>query len=227
MADGKKYILDGYRFNDSDSYEQARRELNKIAEIKAEKDLKDETVLREIYDNLVESCEFSTPVGIGFLREAQRKLVKNPEQRKTMKAIPYSAVLSKEEGISGFSDDFKEKDASEKDENTDKDEEKSDGSIFIINNLKSKIRNYRIIIAFMAVMVLVPFGVVIYDKFFSANSAQEALVNEYASWKEELTKKEQELNEREKIFEGMADKELNSEIKAGEEENGESQNSGS
>ena len=79
----------------------------------------------------------------------------------------------------------------------------------------------------MAVMVLVPFGVVIYDKFFSANSAQEALVNEYASWKEELTKKEQELNEREKIFEGMADKELNSEIKAGEEENGESQNSGS
>ena len=227
MADGKKYILDGYRFNDSDSYEQARRELNKIAEIKAEKDLKDETVLREIYDNLVESGEFSTPVGIGFLREAQRKLVKNPEQRKTMKAIPYSAVLSKEEGISGFSDDFKEKDASEKDENTDKYEEKSDGSIFIINNLKSKIRNYRIIIAFMAVMVLVPFGVVIYDKFFSANSAQEALVNEYASWKEELTKKEQELNEREKIFEGMADKELNSEIKAGEEENGESQNSGS
>ena len=79
----------------------------------------------------------------------------------------------------------------------------------------------------MAVMVLVPFGVVIYDKFFSANSVQEAIVNEYASWKEELTKKEQELNEREKIFEGMADKELNSEIKAGEEENGESQNSGS
>ena len=156
--------------------------------------LKDETVLREIYDNLVESGEFSTPVGIGFLREAQRKLVKNPEQRKTMKAIPYSAVLSKEEGIAGFSDDFKEKDASEKDENTDKDEEKSDGSIFIINNLKSKIRNYRIIIAFMAIMVLVPFGVVIYDKFFSANSVQEAIVNEYASWKEELTKKEQELN---------------------------------
>ena len=56
---------------------------------------------------------------------------------------------------------------------------------------------------------------------------EEALINEYASWKEELTKKEQELNEREKIFEGMADKELNSEIKAGEEKNGESQNSGS
>ena len=79
MADGKKYILDGYRFNDLDSYEQARRELNKIAEIKAEKDLKDETVLREIYDNLVESGEFSTPVGIGFLREAQSGTEKDDE----------------------------------------------------------------------------------------------------------------------------------------------------
>ena len=55
MAEEKKYILDGYRFNDSDSYEQARRELNKIAEIKSEQDLKDETELRAVYDRLVES----------------------------------------------------------------------------------------------------------------------------------------------------------------------------
>ena len=57
MADAKKYILDGYRFNDLASYEQARRELNKIAEIKAERDLKAETELRAIYDSLVESEE--------------------------------------------------------------------------------------------------------------------------------------------------------------------------
>ena len=65
----------------------------------------------------------------------------------------------------------------------------------------------------MAVIILVPFGVLAYDKVFSGNAAEEAIVNEYASWKEELTKKEQELNERERIFEEMADKKLNSEIK--------------
>ena len=75
MGEGKKYILDGYRFNDSDSYEQARRELNKVAELKSEKNLKDETELREVYDSLVESEEFITPVGIGFLREAQKTQV--------------------------------------------------------------------------------------------------------------------------------------------------------
>ena len=74
MAEGKKYILDGYRFNDSDSFEQAKREFNKIAEIKSEKDFKDEEKLRKIYDSLVESGEFTTPIGIGFLREAQKGL---------------------------------------------------------------------------------------------------------------------------------------------------------
>ena len=214
MAEEKKYILDGYRFNDPDSYEQARRELNKIAEIKSEQDLKDETELRAVYDRLVESGEFTTPVGIGFLREAQKRLVKNPEQRKTMKAIPYFGnVYEKTEA-----DDLP-KDSIQKESVNDETEGKETGSEtnpVLIKNFKLKLRNYRIIIAFMAVMILIPFGIVAYDKIFSSNAREQAMIDEYASWKEELTKKEQELNERERMFEGMADKEVNSEVKAGE-----------
>ena len=214
MAEEKKYILDGYRFNDSDSYEQARRELNKIAEIKSEQDLKDETELRAVYDRLVESGEFTTPVGIGFLREAQKRLVKNPEQRKTMKAIPYFGnVYEKTEA-----DDLP-KDSIQKESVNDETEGKETGSEtnpVLIKNFKLKLKNYRIIIAFMAVMILIPFGIVAYDKIFSSNAREQAMIDEYASWKEELTKKEQELNERERMFEGMADKEVNSEVKAGE-----------
>ena len=73
----------------------------------------------------------------------------------------------------------------------------------IINSLRAKIRNYRIIIAFLIIMVIVPFGVLFYDKVINPNLAEESLVNEYASWKEELTKKEQELNEREQILDEM------------------------
>lgn len=220
MAETKKYILDGYRFNDLSSFEQAKRELNKIAEIKSEKDLKDEEQLRQIYDGLVESEEFVTPIGIGFLREAQKRLVKNPEQRKTMKAIPYFSDIA-EEVREERQEKIKEN--SVPSENVDVGE--NEVHITIINNLKLKLRNYKIIIAFMIIMIIVPFGVLAYDKIFHSNASEEALINEYASWKEELTKKEQELNERERLFEGMADKELNSEIKAGGE-NGESQNSG-
>lgn len=213
MADVKKYILDGYRFNDLESFEQAKRELNKIAEIKSEKDLKDEDNLREIYDSLVESGEFTTPVGIGFLREAQKRLVKNPEQRKTMKAIPYSSCMNTESEKEEVSADVKVK---EEAEDSKENEEKKGNLDLLINNFRLKIRNYNIIIVFMAIMIIVPFGIIAYDKIFHSNAAEEAIVNEYASWKEELTKKEQELNEREKAFESMADQEVNSNIKAGE-----------
>ena len=67
----------------------------------------------------------------------------------------------------------------------------------------------------MAVMIIIPFGIVIYDKVFNPNMAAEAIVNEYASWKEELTKKEAELNEREQLLEEMTESKLNNN-KAGE-----------
>ena len=175
--------------------------------------------LRAVYDSLVESEEFITPIGIGFLREAQKRLVKNPEQRKTMKAIPYQAVETDrmETGTSDIKAVPKEYD----------DNEVQDANLEFINNFKLKIRNYRIVIVFMAIMILVPFGVLAYDKIFLQNASEQALVNEYASWKEELTKKEQELNEREKLFEGMNEQKINIEKNTNGEENGKSQNSGS
>ena len=109
----------------------------------------------------------------------------------------------------------------------DNDNEVQDANLEFINNFKLKIRNYRIVIVFMAIMILVPFGVLAYDRIFSHNASEQALVNEYASWKEELTKKEQELNEREKLFEGMNEQKINSEKNTNGEENGKSQNSGS
>ena len=224
MADKKRYILDGYRFDDSESFEQGKREFNRITEIKSENDLKDETGLRQVYDSLVESEEFVTPIGIGFLREVQKRLVKNPEQRKTMKAIPFFSQMTDIKKEKNEEEKNKEK-SFEKNLELDK-SDNEESYIAIINNFKQKMRNYRIIVIFMAIMLIVPFGIVAYDKIFYSNELEEALVNEYASWKEELTKKEQELNERERLFEGIADKEINSEIKAGEE-NGESQNSGS
>ena len=209
MADVKKYILDGYRFSDSDSYEQARRELARIADIKSESNLRDEESLRKVYDTLVESEEFETPVGIGFLREAQKRLVKNPEQRKTMKAIPFHAVVREVYVNNGLTEptyvdavpDAKEAVDTEAENQVSTAEEEK--NLSIINSLRAKIRNYRIIIAFLIIMVIVPFGVLFYDKVINPNLAEESLVNEYASWKEELTKKEQELNEREQILDEM------------------------
>ncbi len=222
MAESKKYILDGYRFNDADSYEQAKRELNKISALKSGKNLMDEVELREVYDLLVESEEFVTPVGVGFLREAQRKLVKNPEQRKTMKAIPVSVTG----GDEIYQEEIPSAEVKTVRENAENETADADKSLVIIDELKRKIRNFKIVTVFLAIMVLVPFGIVAYDKMFAADNAEQALLDEYAGWKEELTKKEQELEERERLFEEMANPDLNSNMDNSGESDGENQNSG-
>ena len=57
MADIKKYILDGYRFDDSDSYEQARRELARIADIEKEHEERYRKLLANVKGDLVFSAD--------------------------------------------------------------------------------------------------------------------------------------------------------------------------
>lgn len=107
MDSDKKYIIDGYRFKDSSSYEMAKRELEEISRLKKEYDLLDEKQLREVYDKSIQDKRFKTPIGIGFLREAQKKLVKSEEQRRTMKAIPIHDKIIKEDESSLLRDRIK------------------------------------------------------------------------------------------------------------------------
>lgn len=186
----KKFILDGYRFKSEDDFLAAKRELKQISDIKKMNDLSDEENLRRVYDALVEGKGFSTPIGLGFLREAQRTLLKNPEQKKTMRAIPVKFFPQplKTGGV--------ESSSSEKD-------------------YRLKARNYLIVIFFLVLMLAVTFSVTVYDRSLPMDKAREAVLNEYASWKEELVSKEKELVDREKLI-----KEKEALINRGEQKSG-------
>lgn len=179
MENEKKFILDGYRFEKEADYRRAEREMNRISEIKKTNDLRDEAGLRKVYDMLVEGETFTTPIGLGFLREAQRKLIQNPAQKRTMKAIPVkmTQTVNQEEGLKSTFD-FR----------------------LLYEALKLRYRNLKIVLAFLIFIIIVLFSVTIFDRSLTPEKAREAVLNEYASWKEELTSKEQELRDREKII---------------------------
>lgn len=228
MADSKEYVLDGYRFNSAKEYEQAKRELNRISDIKSERTLKAEDELREIYDSFVESKEFITPIGIGFLREIQRKLARNSEQRKTLKAIPVLNNFVEDGLVTGSTAPPQVSNSGGLSEKTstsvNREAAKEFNKTFTkIEKLNIKIKTYRIIMFFLAIMVLVPFGIVIYDKV-SVHNENVKFLDEYAAWKEELQKKEQELREKERELK-IKETDKNSNISGGN--NGESQSSGS
>lgn len=180
MSNERKYILDGYRFETEADYLLAKKEMDRLFEIKEKNDLRDVKKLREIYDALLERGDLKTPIGIGFLREVQRELLKNPEQKKTMRAIPVirlEAGSEENKAGKGSLPDYK--------------------ALFSVQRIK--IRNLRIILCFLTVIILVLFAVTVFDRSLTPEKAREAVLNEYASWKEELTSKEDELRAREKL----------------------------
>ncbi|MCR4778970.1 MAG: hypothetical protein K5858_09005, partial [Lachnospiraceae bacterium] len=126
---------------------------------------------------------FRTPVGLGFLREVQRRVAKDPDFKKSMKAI----YVPSRRGSSEISE-MKINDLQNR-----------------YNALKRKtavnggIKN--VVILFLVVLVIALF---VYEGMMSKKRAtsetREEILNEYAGWADELTKKENELNERETIL---------------------------
>lgn len=181
MENERKYIVDGYRFENEKDFNLAKEELKRLSDLKKGNDLKEEASLKRMYDAFVEKAEFRTPIGIGFLREAQKRLLQNPENKRTMKAIPVSGVGG---SFSVSQDKLKE------------------GIDFgiLYERQKVKLRNLRIVLGFMVLIVVVLFAVTIFDRSLTPEKAREQVLNEYASWKEELTSKENELRVREKAI---------------------------
>lgn len=177
MENERKFILDGYRFEKEADFLQAKQEMSRIMEIKKKNDLRNEVDLRGVYDELVEKEAFITPIGLGFLREVQKNLIQNPEQKRTMKAIPVRV----NQAVFQASKPSKE-------------------SNLFYEALRMRYRNLKIVLVFLVFMIAVLFSVTIYDRSLTPEKVREEVLNEYASWKEELVSKEKELRERENII---------------------------
>ena len=179
--DNTKNIIDGYEFESFAVYEEAKKEAETIAALRAHANLNDIDTLRKIYENYTGEDAFKTQVGIGFIREVQRRVAKDPEYKKRMKAIP----VASRRGASEISDarigelERKIKDLRR--------EKKRDVSV----------RN--IVIIFLAVVVAVLFYIEIYDgRAADKEKVREEVLNEYAGWADELTEREEYVRELER-----------------------------
>lgn len=173
----RKNIIDGYEFESMSAYETARKEAETIAYIKSNTDLRDEQELRKVYEEYTKDVKFQTPVGVGFLREIQKRIARDPEYRKTMKAIPVKMVK-----IISDPSEMKSRAAQEKNKSLED----------VIKGIRIR-RN--IIIAFLSVLILLLCGWNIYEMKKTADPTREEILNEYAGWADELAEKEEYLRE--------------------------------
>ncbi len=176
--------LDGYAFKSRSDFERALKERDTIEKIKAGINPENLDSIKSMYIRLTSKNYFSTPIGIGFLRDMQKYLIENGEDTALI-PVPKSKVL-------------KEK----SDEVTDS---SYLDSLLAENNKIRRIKS-KLIIAVVALtftVVAMIFMVMTNDNL-GYYKAEEKVLDKYSAWEEELKSREKALDEREDELNGIS-----------------------
>lgn len=177
-----RFEFQGYSFDTAKEMDLAKKEAESIEYIKAKMELKNREKARKLYDSLVEKQSFVTPIGIQFMKEIQQDL--SMFSSSPLKGVPVHLALDKVNKNQGkLTKGFIA--------------ESIDRSVHQVDIYKDKLRNSKIIITFLVVLILAMFAVVLLGKNSPFQDAEQKLQDKYAVWEEQLKEKEQYLLEKE------------------------------
>lgn len=183
-------IVNGYLFSNDNDADIAREELNKIQYISDKLTDNPEAVLK-VYNKMIESRIFITPVGIEYLRQLQDYLLKSPEISDDYIAdvpvlISYQDALNYKNLEQAYEEIKKTLD------NMPKHQEESAS-----DKLKRKYKFSIAVIVAMAIMIIAMFVIALNSNTPNILNYRTEIENEYAEWAQELSEKDAELRLRE------------------------------
>lgn len=176
--------VNGFIFNTNEDFSRAKEEQEAIDHFKAKIDLSNSNDALKLYNRFIEKNTFRTPIGYLFLKELQENILKSgiikPDE---MKKINYISQNT------GTKTDINELDYIPLNKYKE-----------MVENLKIKLRNSRIINIFLLAIVIAMIIISIYSDKTVFTNFENDVIDRYASWEEELEQKEKELQEREAIL---------------------------
>lgn len=191
MADEVKNVegnlFDGYVFLDDRELEKAKKEKSIIDKLEESLDLNRVEEVHQIYNRLLERKYFSTPIGIGFLRDIREYLVKELGEDNIL-PVPVSASSlrdSAEQGWRVLAADLTKENEELKDKND---------RLHILKN------RLAIAVAALCVIVIGMFFIIVTNENLGYFNAEEKVLNKYSAWQERLESWEEQLNEREELL---------------------------
>jgi len=189
-------------------YDRINEERERIEYIKAKTDMSNPIILLKVYNMLVEKNMFSTSAGVAFLEELRQRLLGSEainadmilplpeikEETHEDSEVQMNLQVQEDEEVAASAEDYRSDYQLQKVR-----QYKSEAAVAIrkYEMAKIKIRNYRIVVAFMALLVVIVCVLTLVTGNSPFVSAEVKVRNEYAGWKEELEAKEQKLNQKE------------------------------
>ncbi len=192
------YSINGYDFQNEEDVDIAREELNKIQYI-SEKLTDDPEAVMAVYNKMIDSKIFITPIGVEYLRQLQGYLLRNAQiEDSRVKDVP--VLISYQDALhyKDMEQALKEARQPQPVKTIPKEEPETDQS-----KLKRRYRFSIAVIVVLVAMVAAMFIIALNSNTPNILNYRTEIENEYAQWAEELSEKEAELRERENALKGQ------------------------
>ncbi len=189
MPNKEDLLVGGYFFGSYDDANQAKRELKNAQYLEERVNSMNAKQLKAVYDKMLDEKMFSTPVGWEYLKYVQERLKAEGISENEIRPIPLYATFT----------------SSSKDNN----EYSHIAKMHIKNNravvprLKNQLKTSVLVNIALIVLVIVMFVITLNSSNPNILNYKQAITDEYASWEQELTERENALKEKESTYENF------------------------
>lgn len=178
MAEKTDFYVAGYRFGTIKDAEQAQLEQKKAAYFESKLRDKDAQNILAVYDRILDEKIFKTPVGWEYLKYLQERLRTLGVDEEQIRPVPMYLTF--------VHDEISENQARQKTRLVKRRDKSNDRFIVSVT--------LNVLLAFL---VIAMFVIAINSKNPNILNYRKAIINEYASWEQELTEREEQLRQKE------------------------------
>lgn len=172
----KQFTFMGHTFEDEKQLLLAKKEAEAIEYLRAKTDFNNGEMLLRLYHRIIDNKMMETEIGIDFLVELRKRIVEiGIVKEEQLKEVP----------------ELKKRKAKQKAA------EKKSRELLLVAKVRRQNAVLWLVCLFLTVLVVGMFVILLTGRRSPlAIRYEEELVNKYASWAQELTEKEQRLNDR-------------------------------
>ncbi len=179
--DTKKLLVDQYLFETEEECEIALSEKKKIQYIDEHTDYHVLENVAMLYKKMVDTCMFQTPVGYAYLERIRELLVRNGAEVGSLPSIPIKAKIIANDNTKITNENKK-----------------------LRQNLESYKKKNKILwtmcIAFV-IAIIALFALTFTSNNPNILNYENTILNKYSAWEQDLSKRENELREKELLLE--------------------------
>jgi len=181
MQEKKEFIVDGFQFSNLKDAQAARNEQDKVRLLDSRLDYDHPEQVRIIYEKAIQNRIFKTPIGYTYLHTLQKYLMEHSAEGEEVRSVPL--FVNYVNSMRSTTSPARQRIVPKKPEP---------------EPAEKRLKVSRIMNLILIGAIIVMFIITLNGENPNILNYENALVNKYSAWEEELTERERVVREKEK-----------------------------